>query len=104
MKLGITDNIVGFKTTTLAVKPDEVVFLACSVEPWQVSEREFASIVALLRDDSLPTHERENVLAFFALACDMAAQHDPTAADVVSVYRAACAKARELGEPVFEGA
>jgi hypothetical protein len=103
MKLGITSNGVGMKEVGISVKPDDFVFVATNLQPWEVSEREFTNIVAMLADGSLDCHERENVLAFFALACDMAAQHDPTIADVSGIYRAARAQAQALGEMVFEG-
>ena len=80
-------------TKTIDVKRyiSELTFHAALAAPYEVSEAEFAAIVALLTDGTaLSLQERADVLRFFHEACELAASVDERAADVSSIHRAAC--------------
>lgn len=79
----------------------DVIFLASVALPYQVSEATFAQIVAALNASGVDPTDRADAIAFFASACNMAAEVNPRAADVASIYAAACECARRQGLPVF---
>jgi hypothetical protein len=69
----------------------ELTFHAALAQPYEVSQAEFVAIVALLTDGTdLTMQERADVQRFVAEACEMAAGVDPSAADAVSIHKAAC--------------
>ena len=77
---------------------NEMLFHAAVGNPWDVSEAEFVAIVAMLNDGTkLTMQERADALRFFQVACDEAAQVDPSAADVAMVHRLACESVRRRG-------
>jgi hypothetical protein len=79
----------------------DVLFIAKVAAPYQVSEETFAQIVAALNAPNVDPEGRADAIEFFALACNMAAKVEPRAADVSSIYRAACECARRNGVPAF---
>jgi hypothetical protein len=77
---------------------NEMLFHAAVGNPWDVSVDEFTAIVAMLSDGTpMSMQERADALRFFQVACEYAAEVDPSAADVAKVHEAACEAARRRG-------
>lgn len=78
---------------------NELLFHAAVANPWEVGEAEFVAIVAMLTDGSkLSPEERDDIVQFFATACDLAAADAGSARyDVGKVYRQARRTAKRRG-------
>ena len=86
------------KVTHLTNYAAEMLFHAAVAAPWEVSEEEFLTLVAMMSDGTTISHdERQDIVSFFAVACDYASRMDVRAADAVSIYRAAVKAAKSMG-------
>lgn len=82
----------------VAAYTSELLFHAAVSEPWQVSEGTFVAVIAMLSNGTrLSAGERDDIVAFFALACDFAADGGMARWDSSTVYRKACETAKSRG-------
>jgi hypothetical protein len=89
------------KTIDVKRYASELLFHAAVGNPWEVGQAEFIAIVAMLGDGTeLTSGERDDVAAFFAVACDFAAEVDHRAADAATIYKLACVAAKRKGARV----
>jgi hypothetical protein len=77
---------------------NELLYLAAFRQPWEVSEEEFVSIVAMLVDGTVLLDEGQvDIHEFLTVACKAADLVDPSVTDVAAVYRACRQAAKEQG-------
>jgi len=82
----------------------ELLMHAAVYDPWEVSEDEFTTIVAMLTDGTdLKNYERESIHDFLISACNTAARFEPNASTISAVYQAARTHAALEGRMVFGG-
>jgi hypothetical protein len=91
-------------TTKIDVRAyaSELLFHAAVSTPWSVAEETFVAVIAMLSDGTpLTPVERDDVTAFFALACDYAADGGSARWDVATVYQQASETAKARGQRIF---
>ena len=81
---------------------DELLFLASHLAPWEVSEKQFLALVAMLSDGTpLARADREEIRRFLATAKASAALVDPRVLDASSIWRASVEAAKGRKESVY---